>query len=74
MSNDISIVKNVIDRQPHKVSGPNDITLNLKEKFIGIVKNQKKFLISKTRITEFNNKKETLTFIQNLAKNSKKRK
>jgi len=50
MSNDLSIVKDVIDKQQHKVSVPNDVALNLKQKFIGIAKNQDKFLISSSKI------------------------
>jgi len=57
MSNDISLVKNVIDKQPHKVSVSNDVSLNLKQKFMGTEKNQEKFLITRPRIVDFKNLK-----------------
>jgi len=53
MSNDISIVKNVLDKQQHKVSVSNDILLNQKQKkYIGIAKNQEKFSVMKTIILD----------------------
>lgn len=57
MSNDISIVKNVIYKQQHKVSVPNDVLLNLIQKFVGIAKNQQKFLIARPKILDFKNLK-----------------
>ncbi|HSF51269.1 MAG TPA: hypothetical protein VLA74_10960 [Nitrososphaeraceae archaeon] len=60
MSNDISIVKNVIDIPQHKVSVPNDILLNQKQKDIGIAKNQEKFWIVSSKISDFKNLKINL--------------
>jgi hypothetical protein len=45
MSNKIPIIKNVLDKQQHKVSVHSDIFLSQKQKNIGIAKNQEKFSI-----------------------------